>query len=126
MLLQFSQFFPVCPPLPSIPYSLWQSNPLKFMSMGHACKFFSYSTSYSVLNIPPAYSVRINLCFLISAPFPPSTPSPLPTGNHPNDLHIYDSVSVLLVCLVCFLDSIVDSCKFIAILMPIFFIIFLR
>ena len=56
--------------------------------------------------------------------FSPILPSSLPTDNPPNDLHIYDSVPVLLVCLVCYLDSIADSCEFIAILMFIIFIIF--
>ena len=47
--------------------------------------------------------------FLISSPLHPfyHTPPP-PTGNHQNAFYIYDSVSVLLVYLVCFLDSIVD------------------
>ena len=51
MLLQLSQFFPfatflLMPPFP--PAIL----PLYFMSVGHACMFFGYSMSYTVLNIP--------------------------------------------------------------------------
>ena len=34
----------------------------------------------------------------------PTPPHPLPSGNYKNTLHINDSLSVLLVCLVCFLD----------------------
>ena len=40
---------------------------------------------------------------LTSSPIPPHTP---PSGNHQNALCIHDPV--LLICLVCFLDSIVD------------------
>ena len=50
--------------------------------------------------------------------------------NTPRDLHFYDSVPVLVVCLgffcfcFCFLDSVVDSCEFVAILMFIVLIFF--
>ena len=68
------------------------------------------------------------LCFLIPAPFPPFSPFPLPGDNPPNDLHIYNSVPVLVVCLVsfcfCFVDSVVDSCEFVAILMLVALIFF--
>ena len=85
------------------------------MSMGLVYKFFGYSISYTVLNIP---------CLLCTYQFVllnPRTLSlilllPLSADNPPNDLHICDSVPVLLVCLVCFLDSIVDCCEFVAIL----------
>ena len=50
---------------------------------------------------------------LTSSPIPPL---PFPSGNHQNTLRIHDSVSVLLVCLVCFLDSVVDRYEFICIL----------
>ena len=46
MLLQVSQFFPLCPPPPSTPHSLQRSPPW-FMPMGHAYKFFG-SVSYTV------------------------------------------------------------------------------
>ena len=56
------------------------------------------------------------------------SPIPLPVDNLPNDLHIDDSVLVLLVCLVhfcfCFLDSVVDSCEFVVILMFLVLIFF--
>ena len=100
MLLQLTQFSPFAL-LHLVPY-IASSNPSpQFMSMGHAYKFFGY-ISYTVLNIP-VYSVPTNLYFLIPVPFPPFFP--LPPDNPPNDLHIYDSVSVLLVCLFWFLDS---------------------
>ena len=46
---------------------------------------------------------------LTSSPIPSY---PLPLGNHENTLCIHDSVSVLLVCLVCILDSIVNRYAF--------------
>ena len=54
---------------------------------------------------------------------------PPPSFNPPNDLHIYDSVPVLLVCLVCFcfcflLGSVFNSCEFVVILLFITLIIF--
>ena len=49
--------------------------------------------------------------------------TPLPSGNHQNDLCIHDSISVL-VCLVCFLDSIVGRFVSIAILLFIVLIFF--
>ena len=72
----------------------------------------------------PCLFCSYQLCFLIPAPFPPFSPVPFPADNPPNDLHTYDSISILFVCLVCFLDSVVDSCEFVAILMFIVLILF--
>ena len=84
-----------------------------FMSMDHALKFFDYSISYTVLYSPMAilWLLFVHINPLTSSPIAPHL---LPFGNHQNALHIHDSVS-LLVCLVCFLDSIVDRYVFIAI-----------
>ena len=65
-----------------------------------------------------------NLYFLIPSPPHPLPQTPLPSGNHKNALHIRDSVSVL-VCLVYFLDSVVDRYVFIATLLLIVLIFFL-
>ena len=97
----------VVPISPCVPVCLVSPFPLAvppyFMSMGHAYKFFGYSISYTVFNIhPPVYSVATNLYPLIPVPYPSFSPFPLPTDNPPNDLHTYDSVSVLLVGIVCF------------------------
>ena len=55
------------------------------------------------------YSVTMFLYFLIPLPPHPLSPdTPFPSGNHQNALLIHDSVYVPRVCLVCFLDSIVD------------------
>ena len=110
MLLQLSHFFPICPPplgtlLPSnIPLHLVHS-------MGHECKFFGFSISYTILGIPLSI-MYLPIMLLNPCTFPPFFPSPHPADNPPNYLHTYDSVPVLVVCLVCFcfLDSVVDSC----------------
>ena len=50
MLLQLSQFSHFCALHPVLPFPPIIS-PL-FMSVGHTCKFFDFSISYTVLNIP--------------------------------------------------------------------------
>ena len=110
MLLKLSQFFPLCQPLPGtlIPSS---NPPLS------SCQWVMHGSSlvfpFPVLFLTfPCLFCTYQLCFLISAPFPPFSWSSLPADNPPNGFHIYHSVSVLIVCLVCFcfLDSVVDSC----------------
>ena len=91
-----------------------------FTSMGHACKFIGYSISHCTLH-PHGYFVTTYLCFLISSPLHLFSHTCLPSGNHQNTL----CVSVLLVCLVCFLDSIVGRFVFFAILLFIVLIFFL-
>ena len=115
--------FPLCPPPPNIPFppaipSLssypWVmhlsslASPFPILFLTSLCLFCTYQF------------VLLNPCTIsLILPLPP------PTDNPPNDLHIYDSVSVLLVALVGFLDSVVDSCEFIANLMFIVLIFFL-
>ena len=74
----------------------------------------------------PCLFCACQLCFLFPVPFPPFSSFPLPADNPPNDLHLYHSVPVLVVCLVCFcfLNSVVDSCEFVVILMFIVLIFF--
>ena len=101
MLLQLSHFFLLFIPLhpaPPLPPA-FPPQPHSFMSMGRTYKFFGFSTSYSILNLPLSclfYTYR--LCFLLPVPFPPFYPLPYPTDNPPCDLHFYDSVPVLVVC----------------------------
>ena len=79
---------------------------------------------YTVLYIhTPDYSVTTNLYFLIHSPFIPSSSTLIPSGNHQKVLCIYESVSVLHA--ICFLDLIIDRYVFIAILLLIYFILFL-
>ena len=112
-------FLPL-PPSTWYPPSLQQSPDLNScpwvrVSMVWAYKFFGFSISCTILNLP------LSILYLpIMLPHPCTFSSfPLPTDNPPNDLHIYDAVPVLVVSLVCFcfLDSIVDSCEFVVILM---------
>ena len=91
------------------------------MSMGHTYKFFGFSISYTVLNIP------LSILYLPIMIFYPYTfsPFPFPADNPLNDLHTYDYLPVMIVCLVCLLlDSVVDSCEFVAFLMFIVLIFF--
>ena len=116
----FVPIFPLYPSLSSTSNSLQQCPPW-FMSMGNAYKFFVYSISYTIFNTP---WFILYLYFLIPAPFLPFSTFPLLADDPPNDLHVYYSISVLLVFLVCFLVSVVDSCGFIEILMCIVLIFF--
>ena len=50
---------------------------------------------------------------------------PLPSGNHQNDLYVYESISVLFIYLFWFLGSTFDRNAFIAILIFVFLIFFL-
>ena len=95
------------------------------MSVGRAYKFFGFSISYTILNLPLSI-LFLPIMLLSPCTFSPILPSPLPADNPPNDLHTYDFVSVLVVCLVCFcfLDVVVDRCEFVVILMFIVLIFF--
>ena len=109
MLLQLSQFFLLCPPLPSTPHSLRQSP--------HHC-LCPWITHISSLATPFLILYFISpwlFCNYLFVLLNPLTSSPilsflLPSGNRQNT-HIHDSVSVL-ICLVCFLDSIIDRYVF--------------
>ena len=104
---------PAIPPLSSCPWAVHIS---------------SLASPFSILFLTsPCLYCTYKLCFLIPLPFPPFSPFLLPADNSPSDLHIYDSVPVVVVCLVCFcfLDSVVDSCEFVVILTFIVLIFFL-
>ena len=98
------QFFPLCIPPPSILHSLRQSP--------HPCScpwvmcVSSLATPFPILYITCPW-LFCNYLFVLLNPLTssPIPPHPLLSGNHQNSLHVRDSVSVLLVCLVCFLDS---------------------
>ena len=112
--MRFSQFSPfaLLRPVPPFPLSSctwvvhigYLASPSPILFLISPCLFFTYQ-----------------LCFLIPAPFPPLFPLPLPADNAPNDLRIYGSVAVQVVCLVgfwfCFylffLGSLVDCCEFV-------------
>ena len=120
VLLQLSQFFPLCPPLsfplvisplslcPWIVHISSLASPFPILFLTSHCIFLATNYAFQSLYLFPIL------------------PVPLSTNSPPNDLHIYDSVPVLVVCLVCFcfLDSVVHSCEFVVILMFIVLIIF--
>ena len=110
-------FYPFSP-LQLVPLFSPAILPPEFMSMGSACKFFGFSISYAILHFPLSI---LFLSIMLLIPYTISPFSHFPADSPPNNLHIYDSVPVLAVCLVClfglFLDSAVDSCEFVAFLM---------
>ena len=71
-----------------------------------------------------------HLCYLFSVPFPPSPLAHSPIDTPPYDLHLYGSVPVLVVCLVCSwfcLGVVVNNCEFAVIFtVHIFDLLFLR
>ena len=66
------------------------------MSMGHTCKFFGFSISYTILTLP------LSIFYLPFTLFPVFSSLPLPTDNPPCDLYFCDSVPVPVFCLVSF------------------------
>ena len=110
-----SNFSP-CPPTPSTPNSLRQSP--HHCSCPWVMQISSSATPFPILYFTSTWQfcnylfVLLNL--LTSSTIPPHR---IPSGKHQNALCIHDSVSTLLVGLVCFLDSIVNRYVFIAILL---------
>ena len=122
MLLQLLQFSPLCHPLPGTPIP---SSKPPLSSRPRVMNISSLAFPFLILFLTsPCLFCTYHSCFLILVPFSLFSPFCLPADNLPNDLHIYDSVPVLLICLVCFLDSVVDSCEFVAIVMFIVLIFF--
>ena len=105
MLLQLSQFFPFCSPPPSTPTP--SGNPHPIVHIRGSCLGF-LATPFPILYFTTLW-LFCNYLFVFLNPL---TSSPIPlyhtqSGNHQNPLCIHDSVSVLLVCLVCFLDLLI-------------------
>ena len=69
--------------------------------MVRGCQFFGLSLSYTVFNLPLSI-LFLPVVLLDPVPFTPFSPIRLPADNPPCDPHFYDSVPVLVVCLVCF------------------------
>ena len=132
MLLQLSHLPPFTPlhpahPLPTT-FPSYSSCPWVILISSQA------STFPTLFLLSPCLFSTYHLCYLFSVPFPPLSPSHSPVDNPPCDLHFWDSVPVLVICLVwffvwlfvwLFLGSIVDSYKFVVILLFIILIIFL-
>ena len=127
MLLQLSQYFSLCTSPPS---TLLPSSNLSPLSLcPWVMRVSSLAFPFPILFLTsPCLFCSYPLCFLTPAPFSPLSSFPLPADNPPNDPHTYDSVPVLVVCLVCFCfyssDPAVDSCEVIVILTFIFLIFF--
>ena len=86
---------PPCTPLPThIP-------PFQFMSMDHTYKFFGFSISHTILNLPLSI-LYLTLMLLIPCEFSLILPLHLPVDNPSGDLYFCESFPVLVVCLVCF------------------------
>ena len=75
--------------------------PPLFMSMVCTYKFFVFSISHTILNLP-LYILYLPIMLLAPCTFPPFYLLPLPTDNPPCDLHFCESVPILVVCLLCF------------------------
>ena len=123
---------PVFPPLPLStqyhPSLQHSSHPLS--SCPWVVHVSSLASPFPILFLTsPCLFCTYHFYFLFPVPFPPFFPFLLPADNSPNDLHAYDCVPVLAVCLIyicfCFLDLIVDSCDFVVMLMFIILIFFL-
>ena len=119
---------PSSPPLPPLPGSPLHSNDLSPLS---SCPWVVHVSSLGsplpILFLTfPCLFCTYPIMLLTHYTFSPILLLPLPAGNPPNGLHIYDYILILVVCLVCFcfLDSIVDSCVFVVILMFIVLIFF--
>ena len=105
--------FSLCPLPPSTPTSLRQSK------HNCSCSWVMCISSLAISFLHPhGYCVTTYL-YLITSPLHPFPHTPISSGSHQNTLCIHDSVSVL-VCLVCFLDSIVDRYVFISIIHILF------
>ena len=102
--------------LPSTPHSRRQSP--YHCSCPWIMHMSSLATPFPILyRTSHGYSVTTYLYFLIPLALHPFPHSPLPSGNHQNTLCIHDCVSLLLVCLVCFLDSVVNRYVIFALLL---------
>ena len=100
MLLQLSHLPPFIPLHPEHPLP-----PIlpPFSSCPWVVHISSLASTFPILFLPsPCLFSTYHLCYLFSVPFPLLSPSHSPVDNPPCDLHVCDSVPVLLVCLVHF------------------------
>ena len=116
--------FPLCSPPPSTTHSLRQSHTIVHVHVSCVQLLWLLHFLYCTLH-PHGYSVTTSLYILIPSPLHSFPLYLSPCGNHQSPLPIRNSVPVLRVCLVCFLDSIVDRHIFSAILLFIVLILFL-
>ena len=100
----------IFPPLPPThPASPTPSQSPRHCSCPWVMHISSLATPFPILYFISPWLFCNYLFVLLNPPTSsPLPPHPHPSENHQNNLCILDSVSVLLICLVCFLDSIVD------------------
>ena len=90
--------FPPLSPLPCTPNPS-SNHPLSFHVHG-PIHISSLASPFPMLLLTfPCLFCTYQLCFLIPASFPLFSSFWLPAGNPPSDLHTYDSVPVIVVCL---------------------------
>ena len=127
MLLQLSHFPPSLHsilPTPSLPHS-----PL-YSSCPWVIHISSLASTFPILFLTsPCVFSTYHLCYLLSVPFLPLSPSHSSVDNPPCDPHFYDSVSsssclLSLVFVLSFLVSVVDSCEFVIFLLFVGLIFF--
>ena len=119
----FLPFIPLCPATPLPPAFTPLSSCPWVVHIG------SLASPFPILFLTsPCLFCTYHVCFLFPVPFTPFSLFSLPplSDNLICDLHLWDSVPVVVVCLVCFcfLGSVVDSCEFLAILLFIVLIFF--
>ena len=120
MLLQLSHFPPLLPSVLHLP----PTHIPRLSSCPWVIHINSLASPFPILFLTsPCLFCIYHLYFLFPVPFPPFSLLQLPVDNSPCDLHFCDSGPVLVICLVCFLGSVVDSCEFVVILLFIVFII---
>ena len=125
MLFQLFWFLPLLP-LSTKPPSLSQTIPTR-CSCPWVVHINSLATPFPILYFTsPLLFCNYLFVLLKSTPLHPFLHTPLPSNNYQNALCNHDSVSVFLVCLVCFFDSIVDTYVFLAIWLFIVLIFFLN
>ena len=111
MLLQLSHFLnPLYSPIPCT-----TSPPTRILPPLSLCLWVlhisSLASPFPTLFLTfPCLFCTYHLCFLFPVPLSPFSPLPLHPVNPPCDLHISDSVPVLVVCLVCFCFCFRFSC----------------
>ena len=126
MLLQLSD----SPPLYSLPPCTPPPTHIAplFSSCPWVIHISSLASTFPILSLTsPCLFSTYHLCYLFPALFPPFSPYLFRLITLQIISIVYDSLPVLVVCLVCFLDPVVDSCEFVAILMfAVFFFFFLN
>ena len=129
MLLRFSQFSPLYPPLSHTPYP---PAFLPHLVHVHALYIYVLCVLCFLYHFYPSHLVYAYIYTSFSLyTCPPIPPVPLPAEIPPRDVHFSDSVPVLVVCLVLvflffpfLFGSVVDSCEFVDISLFIVLVFF--